>query len=101
MPSSSRRPHRASRVPRLWLAAVIAAVLLAVVPPAAARTRVWVVLVDGLNASSFGEQTTPTLWTLVHGGVERATYYAGGQAVMPTVTNTNHAALITASYPAA
>ena len=65
------------------------------------HTHVYMVLIDGMNASSFSEQLTPTLWSLVHGAGDRATYYAGARAVMPTVTNTNHAALLTATYPAA
>src|SRR6266481_8267297 len=68
---------------------------------AADRPRVYVVLVDGLDASLVNDQLTPTLWHLIHGGRERATFYPQGRAVMPTVTNTNHASLMTAAYAAA
>jgi predicted AlkP superfamily pyrophosphatase or phosphodiesterase len=62
---------------------------------------VYVVLIDGMNASAVSEQLTPTLWGLTHGHGDRATSYAAAHAVLPSVTNTNHAALLTASYPAA
>ena len=86
-----------------WLAGafVLALSATAAAGAGAARTRVYVVLIDGLNAASLTEQFTPTLWSLVHGHGDRATYYSAARAVMPTVTNTNHAALLTASYPAA
>jgi hypothetical protein len=71
------------------------------VDAAAGRTRVDVVLIDGLNAAAITEQLTPTLWALAHGRDDRATYYTAGHAVLPALTNTNHAALLTASYPAA
>jgi type I phosphodiesterase/nucleotide pyrophosphatase len=68
---------------------------------AAERPRVYVVLVDGLDASLVNDQLTPTLWQLIHGGRDRTTFYPQGRSVMPTVTNTNHAALMTAAYAAA
>jgi arylsulfatase A-like enzyme len=68
---------------------------------AVARTRAYVVLVDGLNASAVTEPLMPTLWGLAHGHDGHATFYASARAVMPTSTNPNHAALLTASYPAA
>jgi len=84
-----------------WLALALVLCGAAAAVAAPARTRVYIVLIDGLNASALTEQLTPTLWALAHGHGERATYYAAAHAVMPTVTNTNHAALLTASYPAA
>src|SRR5271169_5520451 len=68
---------------------------------AATRTRVYVVLVDGLNASAVAEPLMPTLWSVAHSHDGHATFYSNAHAVMPTVTNPNHAALLTASYPAA
>ena len=87
---------------RLCRLAVAAALCLSADARAAEqRTRVYIVLIDGMNASAVTEQLTPTLWSLAHGQGDRATYYTAAHAVMPTVTNTNHAALMTGSYPAA
>ncbi len=58
-------------------------------------------LIDGLGADSLSPQLTPVLWSLIHGGKERATFYPQARAVIPTVTNVNHASLITGAYPAA
>ena len=87
----------------MWKQVLLFVLLLAARGPALAgeRTRVYMILIDGFDGSSLDEQLTPTLWKLSHGTGDRATYYARGRAVMPTVTNTNHAALLTASYPAA
>jgi hypothetical protein len=83
-----------------WLAlAVVFAATMADAAPL--RPRVFVVLIDGMNASAMSESLTPTLWALVHGPADHATYYPAARAVIPAVTNTNHAALLTASYPAA
>jgi hypothetical protein len=88
-----------TRLQRLALVATVG--LFASAAPADARTRVYVVLIDGMNASALTQQLTPTLWNLAHGQGDHATYYSAAHAVMPAVTNTNHAALMTASYPAA
>ena len=102
-PAPARRtPAPASRPIRLqWLALGLALCAPVSAAAVAAQTRVYVVLIDGLNASALTEQLTPSLWSLVQGAGDRATYYTAAHAVMPTVTNTNHAALLTASYPAA
>ena len=93
--------RRAVRTRLRWLAAAALVTLSASAGAADGHTRIYVVLIDGMNASALSEQLTPTLWNLAHGQGDRATYYASAHAVMPTVTNTNHAALMTASYPAA
>src|SRR5262249_16166814 len=76
----------------------------AVVAPAVAqskRPRVVIVLIDGLDASRVGPELMPTLWALAHGHGGSATFYPNGRAVMPTVTNTNHASILTGTYRAA
>jgi hypothetical protein len=60
--------------------------------------RVYIVLIDGLDADWLDEHLTPTLWALAHGAKERATFYPEARAVLPSVTNTNHASVITGSY---
>jgi hypothetical protein len=75
--------------------------LLLSTPAHAQRTRVYIVIVDGLDAAAVSEASTPTLWRLAHGGSEPATFYPHGRAVMPAVTTTNHAAILTGSYAAA
>ena len=61
----------------------------------------YIVLVDGFDGRWLNEQLTPTLWALTHGGEARATFYPEARAVMPTVTNTNHAAVMTGAYAGA
>jgi phosphonoacetate hydrolase len=38
------------------------------------------------------------LWALIHDARQRTTFYPDAHAVMPSVTNTNHAAIMTATY---
>lgn len=95
----ARWPAGPSAVVRLLALALVLGVTAA--EPAAARSRVYVVLVDGLNAAAISESLTPSLWALAHSQGDHATYYPGAHAVIPSVTNTNYTALLTASYPAA
>jgi hypothetical protein len=68
---------------------------------AAPTPRVYIVIVDGLDARRLTEELTPALFALARGGAHRTTFYPEGRAVMPTVTNTNHAAVVTGTYAAA
>jgi predicted AlkP superfamily pyrophosphatase or phosphodiesterase len=78
----------------LWSAAV----------GAAEAPRVVLIVVDGLDARTVSEALTPTLWKLAHGPEPRdarGVFYPEARAVLPTVTNANHAALFTGVFPAA
>src|SRR5262249_54142231 len=95
---------RRSRRPRVLLPLALFAPFLGVVPRPVAeskRPRVVVVLIDGLDASRMGPELMPTVWSLAHGHGGSATFYPHGRAVMPTVTNTNHASILTGTHPAA
>jgi phosphonoacetate hydrolase len=86
----------------LWRRVILAlAFLLTAHPVAGASTfdglRVYIVLIDGLGASLLSANLTPTLWRLAH----RGTFYPHGRAVMPTLTNPNHASIMTGVYPQA
>jgi hypothetical protein len=61
--------------------------------------KVVVILVDGLPASALSAETTPNLDALSK--TDHATRWRDGRAVMPSVTNANHAALLTGTYPEA
>ncbi|MGH7898939.1 MAG: alkaline phosphatase family protein, partial [Candidatus Binatia bacterium] len=63
----------------------------------AGKPRVYVVLIDGLDARVVSADATPALWQLSRSG----TFYPRGRAVMPTVTNTNHVSIVTGAYPEA
>jgi hypothetical protein len=63
-----------------------------------AGTRVYIVLIDGLDASFVGASLTPNLWQLATGPGTRRTFYPHASAVMPSVTTTNHVAIITGTY---
>ena len=84
----------------LWLRCVdiLFTIALLANSAAAAGPRVYIVLIDGFDARRLNQQTTPTLWGLAHG---HATFYPDGRSAMPSVTNTNHAALMTAAYAGA
>lgn len=84
-----------------WTAVLLLLCCLVAAAGAVERTRVYVVLVDGLDAAFVSEALTPTLWGLARGPGGAATFYPAGRAVMPSVTTTNHAAVMTASYTAA
>jgi hypothetical protein len=75
--------------------------LLLLARTADAAVRVYIVLIDGLDARFVNAELTPTLWALGHGGKDHATFYPDARAVMPSVTNTNHAAIMTAAYAGA
>ncbi|HUI25873.1 MAG TPA: alkaline phosphatase family protein [Candidatus Kryptonia bacterium] len=68
---------------------------------AATTPSVYIVLIDGFDARRLNDQLTPTLWSVAHGGSGHATFYPDGRSAMPSVTNTNHAALMTAAYAGA
>ena len=65
------------------------------------RTRVYVIIVDGLDARMVSATSTPHLWQLIHGGDDRAVFYPAGRAAMLAVTNTNHASLGTGLWAGA
>ncbi|MGH7805770.1 MAG: alkaline phosphatase family protein, partial [Candidatus Binatia bacterium] len=71
---------------------------------AAETPRVVLIVVDGLDSRTVSERSTPTLWKLAHGPEPRdarGVFYPEARAVLPTVTNANHASLFTGVYPAA
>jgi hypothetical protein len=78
-------------------------IVLALIGPAHASDvgspKVAVVLVDGLPASALSPETTPNLDALSK--TDRATRWREGRSVMPSVTNTNYASLLTGTYPEA
>src|SRR5262245_49278995 len=85
---------------RLLLASVLAIITLVHSAPAADDLpRVVVILVDGFSANALSPETTPNLDALSK--TERATRWSEGRAVMPSVTNVNHASLLTGTYPEA
>src|SRR5262249_43406911 len=97
-PSDERSVKRPSR------GVVLFAAFLGILLPGVARsdrTRVVIVLIDGLDASLVGPELMPTVWSLAHGQAGWAMFYPHGSAVMPTVTNTNHASILTGTYASA
>ena len=76
-------------------------VLWAGIAGALERPRVILVVVDGLDARSVSASLTPTLWRLANEREPRGVYYPKARAVLPSVTNGNHASLFTGVYPAA
>lgn len=91
----------ASRLPRWRFAALVAALLIAPPPgEAMERTRVYAVVVDGLDARMVNATATPHLWALIHDGQERATFYPVGRPAMLAVTNTNHTSIATGVWAA-
>ncbi|HVN84105.1 MAG TPA: alkaline phosphatase family protein [Candidatus Binatia bacterium] len=87
---------------RSWLRRVVTSLILLAAlragADAAPPSHVFIVLIDGLDATRLTEQLTPTLWGLAHGASGHATFYPDGRSVIPSVTNTNHAAVMTAAY---
>lgn len=67
----------------------------------AGRPAVVLVVVDGLDADFVTPALTPTIWKLAHGGQARSVFYPRATAVMPSVTNANHASLVSGTYPEA
>lgn len=66
--------------------------------------RVILVVVDGLDSRAVSALLTPTLWKLAHGPEPRdarGVFYPEARAVLPSVTNSNHASLFTGVFPAA
>ena len=59
---------------------------------------VFTIVVDGLDGDSVDEGKAPFLSSLLAGDGARATYYEESRAIMPTVTNANHAAMMTGAY---
>jgi hypothetical protein len=62
------------------------------------RPRVVIVLIDGLDAAHLTEAFLPTVWGLANGQEGASTFYTAARAVMPTLTNTNHVAIMTGVY---
>jgi arylsulfatase A-like enzyme len=83
------------------VAIILVAQLLVPAPGAWARSRVYIILIDALDASFVGEQLTPHLWQLATGPGARGAFYRHAQSIMPSVTNPNHAAVMTGTYAAA
>jgi predicted AlkP superfamily pyrophosphatase or phosphodiesterase len=65
------------------------------------RPAIVLLVVDGLDARFVTPALTPTIWRLGHGGQARSVFYPRALAVMPSVTNANHASLVTGAYPEA
>jgi arylsulfatase A-like enzyme len=88
-----------SRRCRALLLVAIVVLVHAAIAVAAELPKVVVILVDGLPASALTAETMPNLWALANS--DHATSWREGRSVMPSVTNTNHASLLTGTYPAA
>jgi len=67
----------------------------------AQRPRVYIVIVDALDAALVSAELTPNLWRLATGDTDRTTFYPRGRSAMPSVTDTNHVSVMTAAYAAA
>jgi hypothetical protein len=65
---------------------------------AADAPKVIVALMDGLDPEAISPELTPALWALRTDPAARTTVIADGRAVMPSVTNTNHASILTGAY---
>jgi hypothetical protein len=90
------------RVPPPLARAILAAfVLWAGIALAAARPHVVLVVVDGLDSRAVAAALTPTIWSLGYGREPRGVFYPRANAVLPSVTNANHASLFTGVYPVA
>jgi hypothetical protein len=92
--STSRPAHHRSVPRRAALTSALVLWLVASALAAAAPPHVYILLIDGLDASRMTEALTPTLWALAH-DPKHGTYYPAGRSVLPTVTLTNHAAVMT------
>ena len=93
---------------RRWIAArhrllIPVLIILALTRPTYASDvglpNVVVILVDGLPASALSIETMPNLDALSK--TDDATRWREGRSVMPSVTNANHASLLTGTYPEA
>ncbi|HSV05969.1 MAG TPA: ectonucleotide pyrophosphatase/phosphodiesterase [Candidatus Binatus sp.] len=80
------------------LTTLLLAQLLLTATAALGGSRVYIVLVDALDASFVSEQLTPHLWQLATAPDARGAFYPHAQAIMPSVTNPNHAAVMTGTY---
>ena len=63
------------------------------------RALVVLLVIDGLSPAAVSREAMPALAAL--GASEGATSWAEARAVMPSVTNTNHASMVTGAYAAA
>jgi hypothetical protein len=89
-----------SRPGRCLLAA---AALLLAGPPALAAAReptpfVYVVVVDALDGDKVEAGGMPFVSSLLEGQGAEATYYPGSRSIMPSVTNTNHQAMMSGAF---
>ena len=80
------------------LTTLLLAQLLLTATAALGGSRVYIVLVDALDASFVSEQLTPHLWQLATAPDARGAFYPHAQAIMPSVTSPNHAAVMTGTY---
>ncbi len=69
----------------------------ALAPAAEDTPKIVIVLVDGLSASAVTPESMPAFDALARS--EHATRWSEGRSVMPAVTNANHAALLSGTYP--
>jgi hypothetical protein len=59
---------------------------------------VFAVVIDGLDGDSVDSGGAPFISSLLAGEGASATYFAESRAIMPTVTNANHTAMMTGAY---
>ncbi len=93
------RPTIAARRHCLILVLIILALIRPTYATDVGLPKIAVILVDGLPASALTPETMPNLDALSK--TDRATRWREGRAVMPSVTNANHASLLTGTYPEA
>ena len=59
---------------------------------------VYAVVIDGLDGDAVDQGGAPFISSLLAGEGARSTYFEESRAIMPTVTNANHVAMMTGSY---
>ena len=88
----------------IWVIAVASGVLLAgadteaASPPDHQRPLVFAIVIDGLDGDSVDAGKAPFISSLLSGQGANATYFPESRSVMPSVTNTNHTAMMTGAY---
>ena len=65
------------------------------------RPQVYLIVVDGLDARAATAARMPNLFGLLRDEPARTSVFTHARAVMPTRTNSNHATLVTGTYPEA
>jgi hypothetical protein len=59
---------------------------------------VFTIVIDGLDGDTVDADGAPFISSLLAGEGARATYFPESRAIMPTVTNANHVAMMTGAY---